>query len=71
MASDQPDYYTVEEVARLLRLSEDGVRRMLREGRLPGIRLSERGRAGWRVPRAELERWLDAHRPGHQGVSHE
>jgi excisionase family DNA binding protein len=61
MTTDQPDYLTVREVARLLRLSEDTVRDMLNAGRLPGYRLGQR-RTGWRISRAELDAWIQARR---------
>ena len=52
---------TVPEVAALLKLNEQTVRKWLREGRLPGISLGSR-QAGWRVRRADIERFLDEHR---------
>lgn len=39
---------TVDEVARMLRVDDETVRRMLRDGRLAGVRLGGR-RLGWRV----------------------
>ena len=44
---------TVPEVAAMLRLNEQTVRKWLREGRLPGIYLGTRT-AGWRVRRADV-----------------
>ena len=52
---------TVTEVAALLKLNEQTVRKWLREGRLPGIYLGTR-QAGWRVRRADVERFLDERR---------
>jgi excisionase family DNA binding protein len=46
---------TVEEVAKLFRVSRDTVRRWLREGRLKGIALG--GRAGYRIGREEVRRF--------------
>lgn len=48
---------TVAEAADYLQLSEETIRRMLREGRLRGVQPAGR-RGGWRVSRAELERFL-------------
>ena len=48
---------TVPEVAAVLRLNEQTVRKWLREGRLPGIYLGTRT-AGWRVRRADVRAFL-------------
>lgn len=45
---------TVEEVANILRLNVRTIWRMLKDGRLKGIRLG----GGWRIPKAELEKIL-------------
>ena len=55
------DLLTVSEVAVLLRLNEQTVRKWLRERRLPGIYLGTR-QAGWRVRRSDVERFLDERR---------
>mgnify|MGYP001262311710 CR=1 FL=1 len=47
-------FFTPDEVAALLRVSPDAIRRLLRRGALPAIRV---GRA-WRVEEGELQRWL-------------
>ncbi len=47
-------FLTPEEVAALLRVSPDAIRRLLRRGHLPAVRV---GRA-WRVDDGELQRWL-------------
>jgi len=51
-------FLTPDEVAALLRVSPDAIRRLLRRGALPAIRI---GRM-WRVEEAALQRWL------HRGV---
>ena len=56
-------WYTVEQVAERLQVAEVTVRRWLREGLLQGSRLP--GKAGWRIPAGELERFL-RERSGHQ-----
>jgi excisionase family DNA binding protein len=50
----------VDEAAERLRVSSETIRRMLRDGRLQGVKpVSDR--AGWLIPESELERRL---RPG-------
>jgi excisionase family DNA binding protein len=53
----EEELLTVPEVATLLKLNEQTVRRWLRSGRLNGISLGSR-QAGWRVRRSEVERLL-------------
>jgi excisionase family DNA binding protein len=50
-------YLTVAQVATRLQLARETIRRMLREGRLRGVRLGAR-KAGWRIPASEAERLL-------------
>ena len=45
---------TVDEVANILRLNVRTIWRMLKDGRLKGIRLG----GGWRIPKEELEKIL-------------
>jgi len=45
--------FRVEEVAALLDVSERTVRRRLRDGALPGVKVEGR----WRISRADLEQW--------------
>jgi excisionase family DNA binding protein len=54
---------TVPEAAARLRQNEQTVRRRLREGSLPGVRVSEGARSAWRIPALALEHMLevDAH----------
>ncbi|HEY8743554.1 MAG TPA: helix-turn-helix domain-containing protein [Chloroflexota bacterium] len=47
----------VEDVASRLNVREEAVRRWLRQGQLKGIRLGGT-RLGWRIPEAELERFI-------------
>ena len=51
------DLLTVTEVAEQLRVSEETVRRWLRDGRLRGRRLPST-RAGWRIPASEMRRFV-------------
>ena len=41
-------YYTLEDAARILRLSPDRVREMLEDGEIEGTRTGDTG--GWRIP---------------------
>ncbi len=52
-----PETLTVEEVAIVLRVSVQAVRRLLRKGEIPGIRVGK----FWRVPRSALEAFLSGH----------
>jgi excisionase family DNA binding protein len=49
---------TVPEVADQLQVTEETVRRWLRDGKLEGVLLSRR--AGWRVKPESVDRMLDA-----------
>jgi excisionase family DNA binding protein len=53
----QREYLTVAEVAAELACSEPTVRRRIRDGDLPAVRLGGPG-SGVRIPRARLEAWL-------------
>lgn len=48
------DYTTTEEVAKKLHLHVDTVKRMLREGELPGYKI----RNQWRIKVSDLEQYL-------------
>jgi excisionase family DNA binding protein len=54
---------TVPEVATMLRLNEQTVRKWLRQGTIPGISMGSR-QAGWRVRRSDVERFLEGGRRG-------
>ncbi len=54
----RPELLTVDETAELLRLGESTVRRKIRTGQIPAVRLASHGRGTVRVPRDELEAWL-------------
>jgi excisionase family DNA binding protein len=51
------EYFTVDEVAKRLKVTPLTVRRWLNNGELDGTRLSA-GRAGWRISEADLEAFL-------------
>ena len=46
----EEDFYTVDEAARILRLTPGRIRRMLRAGELEGIPPEESGWRGWQIP---------------------
>jgi excisionase family DNA binding protein len=43
-------FYTVDEAARILRLTPNRIRQMLRGGELEGIPPEESGGRGWKIP---------------------
>jgi excisionase family DNA binding protein len=56
-SEQKSEWLSVGEVAAELGCSEPTVRRRIREGELPAVRLGPRG-SGVRVPRAALNAWL-------------
>jgi excisionase family DNA binding protein len=54
---DDPVLYTAAEVADLLRMNQQVIQRKLQAGEIPGYRIGRE----WRVERAQLLEWLDAH----------
>lgn len=58
MATDRFDLLTVEEVAKLLRVTPKGIYTMTSGRRIPFVRVSNRVR----FRRDEIERWLDGNR---------
>jgi excisionase family DNA binding protein len=57
---------TIAEVARRVRVHPETVRRWIRSGRLRGV-LPGGDRAGYRIARADLERFLDRGALRHEG----
>jgi excisionase family DNA binding protein len=51
-------FYTIKEVAELLKVSDGGVRKWLKTGKLKGIKL---GRI-WRIKKSDLEEFLNEKR---------
>jgi len=51
------EWLTVAEVAHELKVTTETVRRWLREGRLQGSILSDRG--GWRIRRSEVDQFME------------
>lgn len=56
MSDELLDLLTVAQVSEQLKVNPETVRRWLRSGRLKGKLLGDR--AGWRIPRAEVNRLL-------------
>jgi excisionase family DNA binding protein len=52
-------YLTVTQVAEQLQLSEVSVRRKIRDGTIPAIRLTAHGRGALRIPEHELHAQLN------------
>jgi excisionase family DNA binding protein len=50
---------TVSEVAEQLSVTEETIRRWLRDGKLEGVRLSRR--AGWRIRQASVDAMLEGY----------
>ena len=44
------DFYTVEEAARVLKLTPDRIRQMLRDGEIEGVPPREGGASDWKIP---------------------
>ena len=59
---------TVPEVAAMLRLNDQTVRKWLRDGRLPGIYLGSRT-AGWRVRRSDVTAFLAERQRGEDAAA--
>ena len=59
---------TTDEAARFLGLSPFTVRRLLREGELPGRKV---GKRRWRIRRADLEEYVGASNSGNSGSPHQ
>jgi excisionase family DNA binding protein len=57
MASMDPRFFTLSDVAQILNLSEPTVYAMARSGELPAVKFGARG--VWRVDRDELEAFID------------
>jgi excisionase family DNA binding protein len=57
MSNTTDQYYTVRQIADRLHVGESLVTRLLRTGTMHGMRTGTAG--GWRVSRAEFDRWLD------------
>jgi excisionase family DNA binding protein len=55
----EPDvhYYTVDEVAKILKLTPDRIRQMLRDGELEGLAPEEGGERGWKIPVRTAHDW--------------
>ena len=61
----EQEWLTVAQVAELIQVHPETVREWLRVGRLPGNLISRR--AGWRVRRRDVERFLSGELGGGEG----
>jgi hypothetical protein len=57
----EEDFYSVDEAARILKLTPGRIRQMLRGGELAGIPPDESGERGWKIPMHVVH---DRDRPG-------
>jgi len=55
--TENEQFLTVAEAAARLRVSEETIRRWLRDGRLSGVHLGSR-KGGWRVPERALDTFI-------------
>ena len=61
---ESTEYLTAAQAAHELGMSTEAILTRLRRGIMRGVRVWYNGYLGWRVPRAEVERWRDvARRP--------
>ncbi len=60
----RPTIMTVQEVARYLRVHAITVYRMIRQGKLPAIRVGR----GWRFKKDEIDIWLHEHESNSQNL---
>ena len=58
MLRDEPKLLTTLQVARRLGQTEETVRRKIRSGDLPALRLGSSDRSPFRVPETEFRTWL-------------
>lgn len=56
------EYYTRNEVAKLLRVHPRTIERWLRDGSLKGNKLGSGKTSLWRIHKAELKRFLEKHK---------
>ena len=54
-------WFTVEQIAQQIQVSEQTVRRWLRDGSIRGHSFG--GKAGWRVKESDLNKFLETRRP--------
>lgn len=50
----EEEFYTPDEIARKLRLTEDSVTRLLRQGKMPGYKIE----GSWRIDRKDFKEYL-------------
>lgn len=51
---DLPEVLTAQQVCQYLQISRDTLQRLLKEKRIPAVRLGVQ----WRFPKAQLDQWL-------------
>lgn len=53
-------YISVARCAKMIDVSQETVRRFLRDGRLNGVKLGDSEQARWRIPIREVERYMES-----------
>lgn len=56
MNQDDVCFYSVKDFSKMLSISEQGIRKLLREGQIKSIRLNTAKRSKHRIPKSELLR---------------
>lgn len=56
MNNEEPAFYSVKSFAKLLSISEPGVRKLIAEGHIKSLKLNTAERAKHRIPKSELYR---------------
>ena len=54
----EQEYYTPEQVAVMLQLKPESVTKLLRQGKLPGVKVA----GVWRINKEEFARYMEAQR---------
>jgi len=56
MSNEEPAFYSVKDFAKLLSVSEQGVRKLIATGQIKSLKLNTAQRAKHRIPKSELYR---------------
>jgi len=59
-ATEQAKYLSVQDVAKLLRVHEETVRRWIYKGQIPAVRLGKNRRAPYRIKREDVDNFLES-----------
>jgi len=56
MEKEEPEFLTIDEFSKLLRIHRNSIRSMVYSGRLNAIRIGSGKNASYRIPRSEVQR---------------